>query len=35
MTTETTHKELRLRVQGMHCHACEKMVSMNAGNGFF
>ena len=30
MTTQTTHSELRLRVQGMHCGACEKLVSMNA-----
>ncbi len=31
MATQTAHTELRLRVEGMHCGACEKLVSMNAG----
>jgi len=31
MTTQTAPKELKLRVQGMHCGACEKLIAMNAG----
>jgi copper chaperone CopZ len=31
VSTQTAPRQLQLRVDGMHCGACEKLVSMNAG----